>query len=233
MTRSLLLISSSVVHGSGYLDHCEADVRRFLGPARSVLFVPYALGDWDAYVARVRERLGRIGAAVSSVHEGPDPVAAVEAAGAIFIGGGNTFRLVKLLHEKKLVGPIRKKVAAGMPYMGSSAGTNVACPTMMTTNDMPIVYPPTFDALNLIPFQINPHYLDPDPGSKHQGETREERIRQFHEVNDAPVVGLREAAILEVGDDSVLIRGTAGARVFRRGFEAVEYEAGERLDFLL
>lgn len=233
MARSLLLISSSGIHGSGYLEHCEAEVRRHFAKVSSVLFVPYALADLDGYAARVGKRFAEMNLALTSIHEIMDPVAAVESASGIFIGGGNTFRLVTRLHENRLLAPIRKRVFAGMPYMGSSAGTNVACPTMKTTNDMPIVYPPSFEALSLVPFQINPHYLDPDPTSTHQGETREQRIREFHEENQVPVVGLREAAMLEVGESTVLLRGTAAARLFRRGLEPVEYQPGSRLDFLL
>jgi dipeptidase E len=233
MARSLLLVSSSVVHGSGYLDHAEADVRRHFAKAKTVHFVPYALADRDGYAKRVRERLGKMGLEVVSLHETADPVAAVEGAAGLFIGGGNTFRLLTTLHEKKLIAPIRRRALAGMPYMGSSAGTNVACPTIKTTNDMPIVYPPSFEALNLVPFQINPHYLDPDPGSKHQGETRQQRIQEFHEMNETPVVGLREAAILDVQDRSAVLRGTAAARLFRRGQDPVEYGPGSQLDFLL
>lgn len=233
MARSLLLISSSVIHGSGYLDHAEAEIRRHFASVKTVHFMPYALAHHAAYAARARERLERMGFGVLSLHDSADPVAAIKAAEALFVGGGNTFRLATELHEKKLIGPIRDRVRAGMPYMGSSAGTNVACPTIKTTNDMPIVYPPSFESLNLVPFQINPHYLDPDPASKHQGETREQRIREFHEMNAPPVVGLREAAMLAVGEKSVRLCGTAAARLFRRGEEAREYEPGSDLDFLL
>src|SRR5436853_1526264 len=176
MARFALLISSSVVHGSGYLDHAEEDILRHLGFVRELHFVPYALADHAAYAARVQERFARMKISVTSLHECWDPKIAVRVTKGLFIGGGNTFRLLHALYEKNLLGIIRRRVLAGMPYIGSSAGTNVACPTIKTTNDMPIVQPPSFDALNLVPFQINPHYLDPDPTSKHQGETREERI---------------------------------------------------------
>jgi dipeptidase E len=233
MTRKLLLISSSVVHGSGYLDHCEGAVRAHLAGAGSVVFVPYALANRDAYAARVRERLGRLGISVTSVHETKDPVAAVEGARALFIGGGNTFRLLTTLYEERLIEPIRRRALGGMPYMGSSAGTNMACPTIMTTNDMPIVMPPSFDALGLVPFQINPHYLDPDPTSKHQGETREDRIREFHEMNATPVAGLREGAMIEVDGKTGTLRGTTGMRLFRRGEAPLELAPGASLDFLV
>ena len=233
MARSLLLISSSVVHGSGYLDHAEAEIKRHFAKTPAVTFVPYALADQEEYAARVRTRLERMGLSVVSLHEVADPVGAVNAANAIFIGGGNTFRLLTLLYEKKVLAPIRKRILGGVPYMGSSAGTNVAGPTIKTTNDMPIVYPPSFDALGLVPFQLNPHYIDADPTSKHQGETREQRIKEFHEMNAAPVVGLREGAMLDVGDTTVILKGSAAARLFRRGADPVEYEPGSNLDFLL
>jgi dipeptidase E len=231
----LLLISSSTLYGSGYLDYLASAMTTFLGSQITrVLFVPYAVGDRDAYVAKVRERFSRLGLDVDSVHDAPGgPVHAVEHAQAIFIGGGNTFRLVDTLWRERLIEPIRTRVRAGMPYMGSSAGSNVACPTMKTTNDMPIVQPPTFEALGLVAFQINPHYLDPAPGSTHMGETREERIREFHEENDAAVIGLREGAWLEVNGHKLSLRGTTGAKLFQRGQAAVELEASTSIDFLL
>ena len=227
----LMLISSSTIHGGGYLDHCAAAIERLLRPAVTrVLFVPYALRDRDGYAARARARFARMGFEVDSIHESADdPAAAVDRAQAIFIGGGNTFRLLDALWRFDLVEPIGRRVRAGMPYIGSSAGSNVACITIKTTNDMPIVQPRTFDALGLVFFNINPHYLDPDPGSTHMGETREERIVQFHEENEPPVVGLREGAWLEVDERGVTLEGAAGARLFRRGQTPTEYSPGARL----
>jgi dipeptidase E len=221
MTR-LLLISNSTAFGGGYLDHAEPEIRRVLDGVRTVLFVPFALHDRQAYAEKVRDRFTRMDRQVQAIHEAADPIAAVEQAEAIFIGGGNTFRLLNELHRSRLLGPIRARVAAGMPYLGSSAGSNVACPTIMTTNDMPIVQPPSFEALGLVPFQINPHYQDPDPASRHMGETREERIRQFHEDNTTPVAGLREGAMLAVEGESVVLKGASGLRVFRRDTTPVE-----------
>jgi dipeptidase E len=218
----LLLLSNSTVHGAGYLDHAEAEIRAHFEGVGAILFVPFALHDRDGYAAKAADRFARMGLRLTSVHQAPDPVGAVEQADGVFIGGGNTFRLLAELHRQRLLAPIRARVAAGMPYLGSSAGSNVACPTIMTTNDMPIVYPPSFQALNLVPFQINPHYLDPDPGSRHMGETRETRLREFHEENTAPVAGLREGAMLQVTDGAVVLAGTTGMRVFRRGTEPVE-----------
>jgi dipeptidase E len=221
--RRALLISSSTVHGTGYLDHAASQIEDFLGARIGrVLFLPYALADRDAYAEKVRERFARLGKALDSAHQTPDPRAAVEQAEAVFVGGGNTFRLLADLHRLDLLEPIRRRVAEGMPYLGSSAGSNVACPTIKTTNDMPVIEPPSFEALGLVGFQINPHYLDPDPSSTHMGETREERIRQYHEENDLPVAALREGAILRVEGRSVTLQGRAGARLFRRGMEPVE-----------
>ena len=226
----LLLISSSTVYGRGYLEHSAAAIQTVLGPHVSrVLFIPYALHDCDGYAAKVRGRFAELGLAVDSIHDAADGRVAVESAEAIFIGGGNTFRLLDALWRLGLVAPLVRKVRGGAPYIGSSAGTNVACVTIKTTNDMPIVQPSTFEALGLVPFNINPHYVDPVPGSTHMGETREERIMQFHEENEPPVVGLREGAWLAVDDTSVTLEGTAGARLFRRGLAPAEYSAGARL----
>lgn len=223
----LLLISSSNVHGYGYLDHAEPELRAILAGRRSVAFVPFALQNHDAYTAKVRERLARMDLEVVQVRGRAE----IESAEAIFIGGGNTFRLLKRLYDEGLMEPIRERVRnAGAPYIGSSAGTNVATLSIKTTNDMPIVYPPSFDALGFVRFQINPHYLDPDPGSTHKGETREERIREFLEENDTPVVGLREGAMLRVEDSAITLAGDRPARIFRRGAEPVELPPGSRVE---
>jgi dipeptidase E len=226
----LLLISSSNVHGYGYLDHPEPEIRAFLGAGRRVAFVPFALQDHAAYTTKIRERLGRMDLEVVSIDDlAADLAADLDGSDAIFVGGGNTFRLLKTLYERDLLAPIRERVRAGLPYLGSSAGTVIAAPTMKTTNDMPIVEPPSFSALALVPFQINPHYLDPDPQSTHKGETREERIREFLDENETPVVGLREGSILRVENGTTTLLGEKTARIFRRGAEAVEAAPG-RID---
>ena len=221
----LLLISSSLVHGYGYLDHAEQELKRLLAAVKTVAFVPFAQHDHEGYTGSVRERMRAMGFDVTQVHDRDD----VARAEAMFIGGGNTFRLLHHLYERDLLDVIRTRVRSGMPYAGSSAGTNVATPSIRTTNDMPIVYPPSFDALGLVPFQINSHYLDPDPNSTHHGETREQRIREFHEENNTPVVGLREGSMLDVRDDVVTLVGSKPARIFRRGEEPVEIETGSRI----
>jgi len=192
--------------------------------------VPYALKDRDAYTAKAREAFGELGYELESIHESRDSLAAVADAQAIFIGGGNTFRLLKTLYDEGLLQPIRTRVLEGMSYAGASAGANMACPTIRTTNDMPIVEPPSLDALNLVPFQINPHYIDPDPSSTHMGETREMRIQQFHEENATPVIGLREGAMLRVDGHRVQLRGRAGARIFRRDQPPIETVPGAELN---
>ena len=230
----LLIISSSTVHGSGYLDHAETEIRDFLGTdVKRVLFVPYALQDHNAYAASAQQRFAKMGYELTSIHSAPAPKQLVKYAEAIFIGGGNTFRLLKALYDHDLIEPIRERVAAGMPYIGSSAGSNVAAPTIRTTNDMPIVEPPSFDALNLVWFQINPHYLDADPNSTHMGETREQRLLQFLEENSTPVAALREGAMIRIENGVTMLKGSSGARIFRHGLEPVEAVPGDQLDALL
>lgn len=234
MTRRILLISNSTLYGSGYLDHAEAEIRSFLGDLKRVLFVPFALYDRDKYALTAQQRFAKMAYELSSIHTAANAKQAVAETDAVFIGGGNTFRLLKALYDFDLHGPIRERVADdGMPYIGSSAGSNVAGPTIRTTNDMPIVEPPSFDALGLVSFQINPHYLDPDPNSKHMGETREERILQFLEENDTPVVGLREGAMLRIENGETILRGSTGARIFRKGLDPVETLPGAHINTFL
>ena len=233
MSRRILLISNSTLYGSGYLDHAETEIRDFVGDLKRVLFVPFALYDRDKYAATAQQRFAKMRYELSSIHRASDPKQAVDDTDAIFIGGGNTFRLLKALYDLDLPGPIRTRVEAGMPYIGSSAGSNVAGPTIRTTNDMPIVQPPSLDALGLVSFQINPHYLDADPNSKHMGETREERILQFLEDNDTPVVGLREGAMLRIENGETILRGSTGARIFRKGLEPIETLPGAHLNAFL
>ena len=222
----LLLISSSNVHGYGYLDHPEPEMRRILGARKRVAFIPFAAHDHDAYTAKVSERLGRMGFEVVQVREARD----LNDAEAIFTGGGNTFRLLKTLYDRNLLEPIRERVRAGIPYLGSSAGSNIAGPTIRTTNDMPIVEPPSFAALGFVSFQLNPHYLDADAGSKHQGETREQRLLEYLEENETPVVAIREGSALRIDGDSVTLTGDRAARLYVRGEEPVEVPPGTRLD---
>jgi dipeptidase E len=233
MYKRVLLISNSTVYGRGYLDHVESEIKSFLGSAQRILFFPFALHDRDAYTAMARNRFGAIGYSLESAHETSVPQKALEETDALFIGGGNTFRLLKTLQDLDLIEAIRRKVSRGAPYIGSSAGSNVAGPTIKTTKDMPIVQPRSFDSLGLVSFQISPHYLDADPDSTHMGETQEERILQFLEENSTPVVGIREGAWLLCSDGTVTLKGQTGARIFRRGGAPVEVASGSEISKLL
>ena len=224
-----LLISNSTVYGRGYLDHVEEEIKNLLGCSRTVLFFPYALYNRDDYAAKAKARFLAMGYTVESAHATDNPQQAIERTDAIFIGGGNTFRLLKALQDLDLLEPIRRKVRNGTPYIGSSAGSNVAGPTIKTTKDMPIVQPRSFESLGLVPFQISPHYLDPDPNSLHMGETQEERILQFLEENETPVIGIREGAWLLSENGGVTLKGETGARIFRRGEIPVEVAAGAEI----
>ena len=232
MTKRILLISNSTLYGSGYLDHAESEIRSFLSDVKTVLFVPYALYDREAYASMARKRFEKMGYALESIHTANNPQQAVNNAESIFIGGGNTFRLLKALYDADVLEPIRQRVAEGMPYVGSSAGSNVAGPTIKTTKDMPIVQPPSFDALGLVPFQISPHFQDPDANSTHMGETQEERILQFLEENTTTVAGLREGAIVRLEHGSYTLKGSSGARIFRKGQQPVEVKPEDNLDHL-
>ena len=229
----ILLISNSTVHGQGYLDHVQEQIKTFLGGAKTILFFPFALFDRDDYAAKAKARFAAMGYSLESAHKIDNPSKAVEQTDAIFIGGGNTFRLLKALQDLGLLEPIRGKVKTGTPYIGSSAGSNVAGPTIKTTKDMPIVQPRSFDSLGLVPFQISPHYLDPDPNSTHMGETQEERILQFLEENETPVVGIREGAWLLIENGVVMLKGETGARIFRRGQAPVEVTTGAEISKLV
>ena len=229
----ILLISNSTLHGRGYLDHVEDEIKAFLGPAKTVLFFPFALFDRDDYAAKAKARFAAMGYPLESAHTAGNPQKAIDRADAIFIGGGNTFRLLKALQDVELLEPIRRKVKSGAPYIGSSAGSNVAGPTIKTTKDMPIVQPRSFDSLGLVPFQISPHYLDPGPNSTHMGETQEERILQFLEENETTVVGIREGAWLLIENGAVTLKGKTGARIFRRGQAPVEVTPGTEISQLV
>lgn len=222
----LLLLSNSTNHGSGYLDHAIGAIREVLGTVRRLVFVPFALEDCEGYTARVRERLAAEDIEVEGLVDRSDCRRVAEGAEAIFVGGGNTFRLLHRLQTNDVLDKIRDRARQGMPYLGASAGTNMACPTICTTNDMPIVEPAGFTALGLVPFQINPHYLDPDPSSRHMGETRQTRILEYLEENTTPVAGLREGGWLRVDEDSARVEGPHPVRLFQRGSEPVEVAPG-------
>ncbi len=232
----LLLLSNSKNPGQEYLQHAEAPIREFLGAAvRRVLFVPYAAVrvSSDEFAATVARRFTDFGYGLESVHTRPDPRAEVAAAEAVVVGGGNTWHLLRALHETGLLAAIRERALAGMPYVGWSAGANLAGPTIKTTNDMPIVEPPSFAALALLPFQINPHYTE-DRLPDHGGETRVERLLEFTAANPGvPVVGLREGSSLRVEGSTLELLGPKPAKVYVSGREPAEYQPGASLQFLM
>jgi dipeptidase E len=234
MAKELLLVSNSTLHGSGYLDHCENYIKDLLGDkVQEIVFIPYARPGGlthDEYAEKAAERFKEMGYNLKGIHEFASAVEAIEKAQAVFTGGGNTFKLVEQLHLNGVIEPLRKRINEGMPYIGTSAGSNVACPTIMTTNDMPVVYPPSFEALNVFPYQINAHYLDPDPDSTHQGETRETRIKEFHVYNETPVVGLREGCMVHIVGDTYTLKGSTNARIFQQNKEAFELKPGDKIE---
>jgi dipeptidase E len=243
MKRNLLLISNSTNVGEAYLSWPRPFISDFLKQGvKRILFVPYAgvnLSDkglqasFDVYEQKVASVFAELGYEIYSIHRESDPVKAVNEAECIAVGGGNTFHLVYMLHREGLVEPVRRRIAEGMPFMGWSAGANVACPTLRTTNDMPIIEPASFNCFNVVPFQINPHYLDAHPEG-HGGETREQRINEFLEINpEVYVVGLREASLLEVHNDTMQIKGRHGIRLFKRAEAAREIALYEDVSFLL
>jgi dipeptidase E len=230
----LFLLSSSSVHGYAPFEHTLTALAEIVDDARAILFAPFAVANHDAYTERIQRLLDALGVPVVGLHAVDDPRQAVEAAEILFIGGGNSFRLLAALWRLGLIEPIRRRVLAGeLRFIGSSAGTNMACPSLRTTNDMPIVQPPSFEALGLVPFQINPHYVDADPSSTHRGETREDRLVEFLEQNDVAVVGLREGSWLRRRGGSLRLDGVTGARLFRRGVEPQAFEPGADLSDLL
>jgi dipeptidase E len=234
-----VMLGSGGFRGDARRDALTAAMRRHFGDIQKLLFVPFALHDGDAYLKAMQEAGFDAGYELMGIHRCPDPVQAIQAAEGIYLGGGNSFRLIKALQDLELLEPIRARVADDMPYLGVSAGTNMACPTMQTTNDMPIVQPASFKALGLIPFQINTHYFDGqvhvqegDDFHSHYGETRAQRIAEFHECQATPVLGLREAGWLELDNHKLMLRNTS-ARLFRPGQEIADFEPDADLSFLL
>ncbi len=234
--KRMLLLSNSTCYQKGYLEHAEGYIKDYLGESvRKVLFVPFAgvTVTWDDYEAKVAERFGVMGYEMESIHHASDPAAAVSEAEAIAVGGGNTFYMIHKMYETGIMDAIRERVAAGAPYMGWSAGSNAACPTLRTTNDMPIVEPKSFDALGLIPFQINPHYTDALL-PQHQGETRADRISEFIEANpEMYAVGLKEGSVLRVEGDSMELLGERDMLLFKKGEDVRTFNPGDQISFLL
>nr|XP_026488430.1 probable alpha-aspartyl dipeptidase isoform X1 [Vanessa tameamea] len=236
MSRQALLLSSSNCHGYSLLQFAKQEISYFLqkNNVTQLLFVPYAQNNHDEYTKKMKDVIEPWGFNVTGLHTYPDPASAIKSAKAIFIGGGNTFLLLNKLYENNLVNLIREKVNGGsLVYIGSSAGTNVATKSIHTTNDMPIIYPPSFEAVGIVPFNINPHYIDKIETDTHKGETRDQRIAEYMEMTHAnPVLGLREGCILHVNGDSLLLKGVAGAVLFKKESK-VEYPVGADISFLL
>lgn len=231
----LLLISNSTNAGEAYLEYPKYEIQKFLKNVTKVLFIPYAgvTVSWDDYHNKVQSRFAQIGIDVESIHHLADPVQAVRDAQAIVVGGGNTFALLKTMQDNGIMEPIRVKVAGDTPYVGWSAGSNMACPTLCTTNDMPIVEPQSFNALGLIPFQINPHYVDAYIEG-HAGETREQRIQEYIAANrSTTVVGLREGCMLLYDNDRLSLIGSRPMRVFRHNFATTELTSDDDLSGLM
>lgn len=224
--KHIIIASTSTVHGSGYLEYILSDLKLLFKGIKDILFVPYARPggiSHEVYTEIAAKAFSTIGIQVKGIHEFSNPIEVVKLAKGIFIGGGNTFVLVHQLYKNKLVEAIKEAVLDGTPYFGTSAGSNICGLTIGTTNDMPIIYPPSFKTFGFVPFNINPHYLDPDTKSKHMGETRATRIKEFHKFNTQPVVGLREGSWLQVKGNSIILKGNLTARIFE--FEKEPYEA--------
>jgi dipeptidase E len=233
--KRILIASTSTIHGSGYLEYILDDLKVLFKNASEILFIPYARPGGithDEYTKKAGEAFAKIGKTVKGIHEFDNPIEAIQQTKGIFTGGGNTFVLVNQLYKNQLLESIKETISKGTPYLGTSAGSNICGLTMNTTNDMPIVYPPSFKTLGLVPFNINPHYLDPDPDSTHKGETRETRIKEFHAFNSPPVVGLREGSWLDVNNDSIILKGALKARIFEYNKEPYEVESGTELNTL-
>ena len=234
--KRLLIVSTSTIHGSGYLEYIKPTIQSFFGTIKKIVFVPFARPSGithDDYTAKAQEVFSSLGYEVKGAHTFSSAQEATDWAEGFFTGGGNTYVLLDELYKRGYLPLLRESIADGKPYMGTSAGSNITGQTICTTNDMPIVYPPSFDALKLVPFNLNPHYLDPDVNSKHMGETRETRIKEFHIYNELPVVGLREGSSLRIENNSIQLLGEHPARIFRKNQEAIELTNTDDFSFLM
>ena len=225
--KNIIIASTSTLHNSEYLAYLLPELKLFFKNCSEVLFIPYARPSgisYDDYTKKVAEAFSKISISIKGIHEFEKPNEAIETAKGIFTGGGNTFLLVAQLYKNNCIEPLEKVVKNGTPYLGTSAGSNICGLTMSTTNDMPIVYPPSFRTLGFVSFNINPHYLDPIEDSTHMGETRETRINEFHQFNPQPVIGLREGSWLAVNGDSIKLKGNLTARIFKRNEKPIEVD---------
>ncbi len=232
--KKLITASTSTIHGSGYLEYLLPTLTIFFKGVHSLLFIPYARPSgitYDVYTSIAKKAFKKINISVKGIHEFDNPREAIMNAEGIFTGGGNTFELVCQLYKNNLLDVLKEALENGIPYLGTSAGSNICGVNMKNTNDMPIVYPPSFDTLGMIPFNINAHYLDPNPNSTHMGETRETRIKEFHVYNDIPVLGLREGSWLEVTDSNIVLKGELSARWFQKDKIPIELESGHKIVF--
>ena len=230
--KRLIVASTSTVHGSEYLEYLLPTLKDFFKDVKQLLFIPYARPSgisYDDYTTIVTKAFATINVDVKGIHEFKNPKEAIQNVEGIFTGGGNTFELVNQLYKNDVLVDLKQVVENGTPYLGTSAGSNICGVTMMNTNDMPIVYPPSFKTLEFIPFNINAHYLDPIEGSTHMGETRETRIKEYHVFNETPVLGLREGSWLEVSGNSIVLKGNYTARLFQQNKQAVELESGREV----
>ena len=233
--KSIIIASTSTIHGSGYLEYLLDELKLHFKSVDEILFIPYARPggiSHDEYTQIASKAFNSIGKSVKGIHDFKNPKDAIANAQGIFVGGGNTFVLVNQLYKNDVLASIKNAINKGTPYLGTSAGSNICGLTLNTTNDMPIVYPPSFKTLGLVPFNINPHYLDPIHGSTHMGETRETRIKEFHAFNTQPVIGLREGSWIDVKDNSLTLKGTLEARIFERDKAPYEIVINSDLGFL-
>lgn len=233
--KKLIIASTSTIHGSGYLDYLLDKLTLFFQFTETILFIPYARPSGlshDAYTEIVQKAFKKIDKNIVGIHQFENPKKALLEAKGIFVGGGNSFVLLDELYKNDVFDALKSVIQSGTPYLGTSAGSNICGKTIGTSNDMPIVHPPSFDALSIIPFNINPHYLDPNPKSKHMGETRETRIKEFHFFNSQSVVGLREGSFLEVSSERITLKGPLKARIFEYNKEAYEVQPGTDLSLL-
>ena len=233
--KNLIIASTSTLHNGGYLEYLLPELSIHFNNASTIVFIPYARPSGishDEYTEKVRQAFSKINIKVKGLHEFEDTKEAIKQAEGIFTGGGNTFLLVTQLYRHDLMTLLAETLKKGTPYLGTSAGSNITGLTMQTTNDMPIIYPPSFQTLGMIPFNLNPHYLDPDSNSTHMGETRETRIKEFHQFNTLPVLGLREGSWLEVKNETITLKGNLKARLFKQNQEPEELESGSDLSFL-
>ncbi|MCK0110361.1 dipeptidase PepE [Flavobacteriaceae bacterium S0825] len=233
--KKILIASTSTIHGSNFLDYLLSDLEEHFKDTTEVLFIPYARPggiSHEDYTKKAQGAFKKINKTLIGLHEFTNVKEALTNAKGIFVGGGNTFVLVNKLYKNDLITTLQKVVLNGTPYLGTSAGSNICGLTMNTTNDMPIVYPPSFKTLGFVPFNINPHYLDPDPSSTHMGETRETRIQEFHKFNTQPVIGLREGSFLKVLNEDIVLKGHLSARIFLHNEEPYEIETNTSLNFL-